>query len=545
MLQFFFFTNLINDMTKVSGLVFAFILLTIVRTIGQTPLIIEKNGRHALVVDGKPFFILGGQVHNSSAWPALLPDVWLAAQNMHLNTLETPVYWEQVEAVKDKFDFSIIDTLLTQARVHEIHIVLLWFATWKNGSNHYMPEWMKKDVLKYPNITGKDGKPVDSPSPHAEATLQEDSKAFAMMMRYLKQADKQHTVIMVQVENESGAWGSVRDYSPQAQQLFESNVPAALLKPETLKALNASATSGTWKQVFADRADEYFHAWCVARFIGRVAAAGKAEYALPMYVNAALRDPLSNPPATQYESGGPTDNVIPIWKAAAPAIDLVAPDIYLSGSEKILKVLDLYNRTDNTLFIPEAGLNSLNAKYLYEVIARDGIGFSPFGIDNKGGAETKVKMDERLAPFAQEYIMAAPMMRELAQWGFEGKIKAVIERENHATQTINLGAWQAVVYFGGDGRANAAPVYEEPTGKAMFIQLEENKFIIIGTRCHITFNPSGNNTGMPWQYLKVEEGYFESEAFKSLRILNGDETDWGGPGFGSTPTVLQVTLVLR
>jgi hypothetical protein len=351
---------------------------------------------------------------------------------------------------------------------------------------------------------------------------------------------------MVQVENETGSWGSVRDYSPLVQKLFEENVPSELLKSSILKTLSVPVvTSGSWQRVFGDRADEYFQAWSTARFVGQVAAAGKAEYPLPLYVNVALRDPLTNPTANNYESGGPTDNVIPIWKVAAPAIDLLAPDIYLPGSERVLKVIDLYDRPDNPLFVPEAALIPENAKYLYEVIAHGGIGFSPFGIDDNGSGATSEKIAEHLAPFAQEYEMAAPMMRELAEWSFEGKIKAVVEHDDHAEQTIDLGAWQVVVSFGGDGRGNAAPVYNQATGKLMVVKVDENKFILIGTRCHITFKPTGNNTGKAWQYLKVEEGHFENGVFKLLRIQNGDETDWGGPGFGDAPTVLQTTLTVR
>jgi hypothetical protein len=509
------------------------------------PKIIEKNGRHALLVDGKPFLILGGQAHNSSGWPGMLPQLWRAVEGMHANTLEVPVYWEQIEPQPGKFDFSIIDTLLVQARDHKVRLVLLWFATWKNGSNHYMPEWMKRDAAKYPNVSGKNGQPKDSPSPHAKATLDADTKAFAAVMRYLQQADKQHTVIMVQVENEAGTWDSVRDYSAFAQKLFEGAVPAELLKPEVLKLLNVPVvSSGSWQKVFGDRADEYFHAWSVARFVGQVAAAGKAEYALPMYTNAALRDPLTNPPATNYESGGPTDNVIPIWKVAAPALDLVAPDIYLSGSEKVLKVIDLYNRPDNPLFVPEAALVPDNAKYIYEVIARGGIGFSPFGIDGNQQKHSVTETADRLAPFAQEYAIAVPMMRELAQWAFDGKIKAVVEREDQGKQTVDLGAWHAVVSFG-TARAGEIKPNPQPTGKAMIVQLDENKFIILGTQCHITFRPAGKNSDRAWQYLKVEEGSYKNGTFKPLRILNGDETDWGGPSLGAEPGVLQVTLVTR
>ncbi len=533
-------------MKKISGiLAFALLLLISGKTFAQIPSIIEKDGRHALLVDGKPFLMLGGQAHNSSGFPGMMPQVWRAFDELHANTLEVPIYWEYTEPQPGKFDFSMIDTLLTQARRHNIHLVLLWFATWKNGSNHYMPEWMKHDAIKYPNITGDKGQFIDSPSPNTKATLDADIKAFTAVMRYLKKADEQHTIIMVQVENESGSWGSVRDYSPMAQKLFEGQVPAELLKPDLLKTLNRPVVSGgSWKNVFGDRADEYFQAWSVATFVGQVAAAGKAEYPLPLYVNAALRDPLTNPMANNYESGGPTDNVIPIWKVAAPAIDLLAPDIYLSGSERVLKIIDLYDRPDNTLFVPEAGLIPDNARYMYDVIARGGIGFSPFGIDANNSDETPDETARRLAPFAHEYAVFAPMMRELAQWGFEGKIKAVVEHDDQARQTIDLGVWQAIVSFG-TGRGSAPKANPKPSGKLMIVQLEENKFIITGTDCHITFKPTGKNAGKAWQYLKVEEGGYENGQFKVLRNLNGDETDWGGPAFGDKPIVLQTSLTAR
>ena len=510
------------------------------------PTLIEKNGRHALLVDGKPFLILGGQAHNSSAWPAMLPNLWQSIENLHANTLEVPIYWEQIEPQQDHFDLSLIDTLLLQARQHHTRLVLLWFATWKNGSNHYMPEWMKHDAAKYPNIKNAKGDPIDSPSPNTTATMEADTRAFREVMKHLKATDPQHTVIMVQVENESGSWGSVRDYSPHIQKLIDAAVPAELLKPEILKALHANPVSeGSWQKVFGDRADEYFQAWSIATFVGHVAAAGKAEYPLPMYTNAALRDPLTNPMATNYESGGPTDNTLPIWKVAAPAIDLEAPDIYLPESEKVLKVMELYDRPDNALLIPEIGLRTVNAKYFYSLLAHSGIGFSPFGIDDNGQPEKDSVVTKHLAPFAAAYATAAPMISELAQWAFDGKIKAVVEQEDHAAKTIDLGDWKAIVSFGGDGRANAAPVYDQPTGSAMIIQLDENKYLLVGTRCHLTFLPAGSNAGRSWQYDKVEEGKFENGAFKPCRILNGDETDWGGPGFGDQPTVLQSTLIVR
>src|SRR5664279_4762375 len=337
-------------MIRISSIWCVMAFLGLGTTFGQTkegtiPQIIKNDGRYALLVDGQPFLMLGGQAHNSSAWPGMMSQVWSAVKTIHANTLEVPIYWEQIEPQPGKYDFSLVDTLLKQGREHNVHLVLLWFATWKNGSSHYMPEWMKSDSKKYPNITGKNGQSIDSPSPHTKAAMENDTKAFTEVMRYLKKADPQHTVLMVQVENEPGAWASVRDYSLEAQKLFEGQVPAELLKPEILKALNKPVVvKGTWTEVFGKDADEYFQAWSVASYIGYVAAAGKAVNPLPLYVNVALRDPLSNPSANTYESGGATDNVIPIWKVAAPAIDLLAPDIYLSGTDTVLKVIELYNR---------------------------------------------------------------------------------------------------------------------------------------------------------------------------------------------------------
>jgi hypothetical protein len=512
---------------------------------GTIPQIVEKNGRHTLMVDGQPFFMLGGQVHNSSAWPGMMPQVWHAVKTINANTLEIPIYWEQIEPQPGKFDFSLLDTLLKQGHEHNVRLVLLWFATWKNGSSHYIPEWMKHEPVKYPVIVGKNGQPVDSPSPHTQAGMEADAKAFAAIMGHLKNADPHHTVIMVQVENEPGAWGSVRDYSSTAQKLFEGQVPAELLKPAILKELNKPVVlKGTWQEVFGEDADEYFQAWSVAHYIGYVAAAGKAVYPLPMYANAALRDPLSNPKAGTYESGGPTDNVIPIWKAAAPALDVLAPDIYMIESEKVLKVIELYDRPDNALFVPEIGSGDQYARYFYSVLSHGGIGFSPFGIDDNGQHATEEETAARLGPLAREYAMAEPMMRELAKWSFEGKIKSVVEREDHLEQTIELGSWQATVSFGASGR-RTVQANEHPIGKAMVVQLGENEFVLIGSLCHFTFKPLGVNAGKAWQYLKVEEGRYENGTFKLLRIRNGDETDWGGPRIGVVPVILHTTLITR
>src|ERR1035441_10070857 len=282
------------------ALAFAFAALTAFAQVKERPIprIVQKDGHYALFLDDAPYLMLGAQVHNSSSWPAELPKVWPAMEYLHVNTVEMPVYWEQIEARQGVYDFTLVDTLLSEARKRQVHLVLLWFGTWKNGSQHYMPEWMKLDTVKYPHVIGKNGDEVDSPSPFAAASLEADKKAFAAFMGHLKAADPERTVIMVQVENESGTWGSLRDYSPLANKLFEAAVP-----PEVLSAMQVKVASPApnWQEAFGPDAQVNFHAWAVAKYVGQVAAAGKAVYPLPMYANAALRDRLKPGAPGTYE----------------------------------------------------------------------------------------------------------------------------------------------------------------------------------------------------------------------------------------------------
>ena len=563
--------------------------LGLVLSSGQTPAlaahsmprIVSTNGHHALLVDGEPFLMLGAQCHNSSAWPATLPKVWAAIEDLHANTLEIPIYWEQFEPEPGKFDPSIVDLIIKGAQEHDVRLVFLWFGTWKNGSGHYIPLWAKSRPEMFTHIIGNRGRSVDSPSPLAEACMQADKKAFSALMRHLKSVDPLHTVIMIQVENEPGAWGSIRDYSPEAERVFAAPVPTEFLK--ALGGRNgAKSAGGNWREVFGDDADEYFHAYCVAHYIGQVAEAGKAEYPLPMYVNAALRDPLTNPRAGTYESGGATDNVLDIWKAAAPAIDILCPDIYMNDSTKYLAVLDHYSRPDNALFVPETGGGGPGSRMCFAALGRGAIGWSPFGLDYTRATP------ESIAPVGMNYRMLEPIMREVARLNFEGKVKAVEEEAAQTNATLDFGAWSAIINFRPAGRRpggfgagpggttpasatvtnNAAGGPRGPggavpdageaatptsTGRALVAQINENQFFITGSSCTIEFRPV---SGTHRDWLRVEEAepvarkplssfsgreYSPASAFRVARILNGDETDHALP-FGTTPQTLRVTL---
>jgi hypothetical protein len=519
--------------------VVAFLGVTVHAQVKERPLprLVEKNGRFALFVDDSPYLMLGAQVHNSSTWPAVLPKVWPAMEYLNVNTVEIPVYWEQFEPQAGQYDYTMVDLVLEEARQHRVRLVLLWFGTWKNGSQHYMPEWMKLAPDRYPHMVDKNGHAVDSPSPYATASLDADKSAFAAFMGHLKAADPQRTVIMVQVENEAGTWGSLRDYSQAAQKLFDAPVP-----PEVLSAMRvkAASPSPTWKEAFGTEADVCFHAWSVARYVGQVAATGKAIYSLPLYANAALRDPLKPGAPGSYESGGPTDNVLAIWKIAAPALDILAPDIYQNAAAAYLKVLELYRRDDNPLFVPETG-GAENARFFFSALGLQAIGFSPFGMDytrNRSVAENLRPQEESLAPWAMNYRLIGPMQREIARLNFEGNLKAVAEEQGKVTQTLPFGPWNAVVSYGAS-RNNPAVGNPEPTGRVLVAQLKDNQFLVTGFFCRVDFQPA--DAARHRQFLRVEEVTYENGAFKFLRIWNGDETDWG-LNFGAEPVVLRVSV---
>ena len=84
-----------------------------------------------------------------------MSEVWAAIERIHANTLEVPISWEQFEPEPGKFDYSILDQLLAGAREHKVRLVLLWFGTWKNGSGHYLPLWMKNWLMLSHNFRQK------------------------------------------------------------------------------------------------------------------------------------------------------------------------------------------------------------------------------------------------------------------------------------------------------------------------------------------------------------------------------------------------------
>jgi len=548
------------------------------------PRLVEKDGRFALLVDEAPFLIMGIEDLTMGDWP-VRANVWSALEYMHVNTVEIAVYWQDFEPRPGQYDYAVIDRLLAEARAHDVRLVPLWFGSSKNGRPTYTPDWMKLDPARYPHALDKNGQAVDSPSPFATDSLEADKRAFAALLTHLKQVDPQRTVIMVQVENETGNWYSVRDYSPAAQQHFKASVP-----PEILKAMHVApaARSANWEQAFGADAEEYFNAWSVARYVGEVAAAGKAVYPLPMVANAALRDPFHpGPPGVRgapgaYESGGPTDNVLDIWKAAAPAIDILGPDVYQPNPASYMQVLQRYHRNDNPLYLPETGCADC-ARFFFAGLGLQSIGFSPAtdvtrpallgvqaGIEaaQAGNPDAWIDykpLDEFLTSWGMDFRLIGPMQREIARLNFLGKLQAGAEVPGTRTEIMPFGSWNAEVTWG-FSRHGANPPGEnpKPVGRALVAQLADNQFLVTGYYCRVDFRPAGTEQQRKaqqivqgtdeapsaqidgkWQhreFLRIEQVNWKNGAFQRVRTWAGRAGETSGLYFAEEPVVLRVSL---
>jgi beta-galactosidase GanA len=536
-------------MTRIGTIAAGALLVAASPAVAQTatpvPHLEHRNGRHALIVDGAPFLMLAGQVNNSSNYAVALPQVWPVLDRIHANTVEIPVAWQQIEPREGQFDFGFVQTLLDQARTHDKRVVLLWFGTWKNTSPGYTPDWVKLDNRRFPRMKDRSGKDHDVLTPMAKATMEADRRAFVALMTYLRDHDPQNTVIMVQPENEVGSYRNPRDYSAAATGEFARPIPAALARK--------LGKSGTWTQAFGTQADRAFNTWYTARFVDAIAAAGKAVKPLPMYVNAALAGPSNVPDPNGVASGGPQQDVLDIWKAAAPSIDFAAPDLYDKASKNVDLYLDAYRRPDNALMVPEIGNARSFARYFYAAIGRGAIGFSPFGMDDTGyfnfplGATA---LDAAtLDAFAKPYGVFAGMQREWALIAFEHPTWGAAKPDDDAPATTIMGEWSITASWGEWQfgmkswswlKSDPAPWGKEPIGGVAVAQLSPDEFLLTGDHVRVTFGtrPGGPANGL---VVKVEEGHFDQGRWVMERLWNGDQTDYG-INLIDRPTILKVTM---
>lgn len=508
------------------------ILFGSVTTMAQSLPSLQRQGSAGhLLVNGKPFLVLGGELGNSSASSAdYMRPVWRKLQAMHCNTVLAPVYWELIEPARGKFDFTTVDSLLAGARRHGIKLVFLWFGSWKNSMSCYVPAWVKRDYETYPRAYDARGQAQEILTPFSVNNLRADVDAFKALMKHIRAQDENHqTVIMIQVENEIGMLPSARDYHPEATKAFQQLVPAPLMrylrehKNDLAPALadawkkNGSRATGTWEEVFGKSlaTDEMFIAWHFALFANQVAEAGKKVYPLPMFVNAALNRPNVKP--GDYPSGGPLPHIIDIWKAATPAIDLLSPDFY---NPDFRYWNDLYTRPDNALFIPEIRLEpSVGAKAFYALGHYHAIGFSPFSIESADAPEQ--------SPISQSYGVLAQLVPQLCQHQGKPTLDGVLLDKRADTDTLTFGHYIFIVKH--DYTLGWSPDAKEeswPQSGGLVMQTGPDDFVVAGTGIVVTFmsaHPGKGRTGI----LTIEEGAYRDGRWVPGRTLNGDQSHQG------------------
>jgi beta-galactosidase GanA len=496
---------------------------------GQPPHLIRTNSVTQLSVDGRPFLIRGGELGNSSASGiAYMKPIWPRLVKMHLNTVIAPVYWDLLEPKENSFDFTLVDALITGARGHGLKLVLLWFGTWKNSMSCYVPAWMKTDEQRFPRALGITGRPEEIITPFSEAALAADKKAFSALIKHLWTIDaQQHTVLMIQIENEIGMLPEARDHSAPANKAFNNPVPKELIDylkghHDSLEAelrtrwdTMGSPTSGTWEAVFGKSlaTDEIFMAWYFGKYAEGIAQAGKRIYDIPFYLNAALNAPGKKP--GEYPSAGPLPHVMDIWKAAAPDIDFLAPDFY---NPNFRYWATRYTRKDNVLFIPEHRLEpGADAKALYAYGHYQAIGFSPFSI------ESTVKPEDE--PIGKCYDLIAQLSGEISQAKQRHSIDGVLLSKDADTTRLEMGDYKITAAH--DLRLGWSPKAKDtlwPLTGGIIIGLSPDEFYVGGTGIVLTFQPKGEGRA---GILSVEEGRFVNGKWQPGRRMNGDQTHQG------------------
>lgn len=506
------------------------VCFSLIKVVAQSPALphIERqpDNSYRLMVKGKPFLALGGELGNSTASDTgYLRTMWPRLKGMNLNTVLAPVYWELLEPKEGKFDFSLVDHMIAGARKSDLHLVLLWFGTWKNSMSCYVPGWVKNDEQRFQRAVNGAGKHQEILSVFNSHVLEADIKAFRALMQHIKQVDaSQQTVLMIQVENEIGFLTDAREHSDKANQQFGAPLPAELvtrltqqkdnLMPEfaALWEKQGAKTSGNWETVFGPglATDELFQAWYYAKFANEVARAGKQVYRLPMLVNAALNYKNNKP--GEYPSAGPLPHLMDIWKAAAPDIDMLSPDYY---NPWFTRYSDLYVRGGNPFFIPEINFDSSTAIKAFAAFGKyRTMGFSPFAVETASAGNNLMlsntyEMIKSLEPFlfnnkGVDGFLADKSSKQKTRIG---NYELTIAHDN--TLGWNTESKDSVWAFGG----------------GIIIALADDEFLIGGNGIVVTAaSLSPNRTA---GILQADQGKVVNGVWIPTRRLNGDQTHQG------------------
>ncbi len=495
----------------------------------------------------QPILLRGGEVGNSSASSnADIERVMGAASELGLNVVLAPICWDLLEPEEGTFDFTLLKSLLDSARDRDLHLILLWFGTWKNSMSCYVPGWVKRDSKRFKRVVTSDGKPQEMLSPACPNSLRADAEAYRRLLEEVELLDREfRTILMVQVENEVGMIPEPMDHSETSRKAFQGNVPTAMLEliqenalPDGVQSFwqqSGSPLVGSWEKILgpSDSAKECFTAWQLANYCEAVTAAGREVSSLPTFANAALIRPGFAP--GRYPSGGPLPHLRTIWERFAPSIDFIAPDIYFPNFTEWAKA---YVKEGKALFIPEAAPSARIAANTVFAIGELGcFGVCPFAFEDMSPEKQEaVQSLNRCLASADKQILAAQSKGRIAglvpSVDFDWKLETTeVERsvgDVGFRLKVTVGPEIADVDVSslpthGNGRWEAPNGL--PLGGCLVLELAEGDWLMIGNDCQVqVFDPQGIDlVGLE----SCEEGLFEDGAWVRHRSLNGDQTHQG------------------
>ncbi len=540
------------------------------------PALVQEDGITHFEVNGKPFLMLTGELHNSTSTSESYMEsigVWEQMRYANFNTVIASCSWDVIEDEPGHYDFTSVDHVIRSARKNGLKVVMIWFASWKNGNSTYAPSYIKRDPVTYPLVQTQDGGFLNVLSTFGQESLKADRDAFAALMQHINEIDRDYTVIMMQVENEMGILGSVRDFSPAAQEAWEGQVPSDLMEylsshkgqlfPELERVWgeNGYKMSGTWEEVFGTShttaediltdypyyTEEIFQAYHYAKYVNEITAAGKAAHDIPMYVNNWLRQPgMINP--GQFPSGSPLPEVIDVWRAAAPAVDFTAPDIYISEYEWVLSQFALSN---NPIFIPECRVDVSKALYAYGEY--DALGFAPFGFDGAQNATGEYSAD--FENLAKCYKILSGMDQMIIRNYGSDKLRGLRVTEENASPSVQMGDYiltarssvrnqrafnygQGAAQMARENAQLAAASQQQAQSGALILQTSPDEFYIVGINVSFSFAPKDADDQTRIFTDAIEEGTFVKGKWVPGRRLNGDENRVGINGVGAVRVVL-------
>lgn len=488
-----------------------------------------ENGASQILLHGKPYLILGGELGNSSAGTAAQADTILPRlARLHFNTALMPVAWGEIEPDEGQFDFSVPDHWIDVARRERMHLVFLWFGSWKNAFSEYTPAWVLADTKRFPRALSPQGLPLEILSPLGEETARADSRAFGALMRHLRHYDgAQQTVLMIQVENEIGYVGlGGRDRSEAASRLFDAAVPQKLIDflrahPSYLSptlAADFHPSGHAWADTFGDAADEAFMAWEYGGFVNQVGAAGKAEYGLPLYMNAQL--PAEFERGGEYPSGGPYPLLQAIYRAAAPSIDFYAPDIYWPD---FAGWVHRYQAVGNPAFIPEARLDVAPGNALYAYGEARAFGYSPFAVDSIS-EDAAQSTDATTLPAVYGALGEMSDLVLAAQEKDQIRGLALHETSLRPAQTVALGGYLFRATLSRTWPARQLATHD---GAMMVMESGPGEFLVLGSGLTVSFFRDPDVDSKIAGIASIEEGSWSGGQFVATEPLDGDQSDQG------------------